>query len=290
MLNTHIIVILNTNIDRLQEFHMLSLPKKWMITALIALPLPAMASVTTVSFGTIEVGGVTYSSGEPGSNFNAFTVDYGSNSIDVSAWSDTAGNSGTAPNIDPEIERVVDLDRNGNGWAAINVDETPDRHCGYSHSADNFGCDYTDYDFFLLDFGSQQVQLEGVYSSWNYNSDTQVSVAALNPGTGTNLTGLTIDSLLASSQGSGSSTFYSSASVANYYADVDVSATSSLWIVSAYHTMFGTVDGATPNNDGFKLAGVSFTTNNPSTISEPSSFAILALSLIGLVSYRKKTK
>ena len=149
-----------------------------MITALIALPLPAMASVTTVSFGTIEVGGVTYSSGEPGSNFNAFTVDYGSSSIDVSAWSDTNGNSGTAPNIDPEIERVVDLDRNGNGWAAINVDETPTRNCGYHHSADNFGCDYTDYDFFLLDFGSQQVQLEGVYSSWNYNSDTQVSVAA----------------------------------------------------------------------------------------------------------------
>lgn len=278
-------------------------PKKWIVAGLIMLPAQAMASVTTASFDTIEVGGNTYSNGEPGSNFNEFSVDVGGFTINVSGWSDTAGSSGTAPNMDPVIERAVDFDRNANGWSIENADELPNQNCGYSHSADNFSCSYTDYDFYLLDFGSESVELTGLYSSWSANpSDTQVSFAALDPSLNKDLTGTTFDSLLAntvSGTSTGSSSFTSTkinnSGYNNYYADVNVGSnvSSSLWIVSAYNTLFGTVNGATANNDGFKLAGVSF--SQPSggggggtSIPEPTTIAMFGLALLGLTSSRRK--
>ncbi len=278
---------------------MFSNPNKWIIAGLIMLPVQAMASVTTASFDTITVNGNTYNSGEPGSSFNRFSVQVDGFTIDVSGWSDTEGDLGAAaaPNRDPYIERAVDFDRNSNGWSIENVDEG--NGCGYSHSADNFACDYTDYDFYLLDFGNQSVEVNGLYSSWSANpEDTQVSFAALDSNMNKDLTGLTFDTLLANttnptSKGSSSfsSTKVNNQGFNNYYADVNVGATSSLWVVSAYHTLFGTVSGATANNDGFKLAGVSFSQpsgGTTTTIPEPTTLAILGLALFGLSVNRRK--
>ena len=291
--------------------------RKWIISALIALPLPAMASVTTVSFGTISnssyqninnnveaAAGTNYdNTATPGYIFNQFDVIVGGETITVSGWSDTRdGDLHGSPDgaEDNTIERVVDFDRNGNGWSIENRDEGQGSGSP-QHSADNIDSgDGIDYDFYLLDFGSQQVQLQGVFSSWNYVEDqlnqqsgeTQLSAVALNNLTNTDLTGQTFSSLRSSSYGYGSSTFSAStgnqANIASYYADVSVNASSSLWIVSAYNIFFGEVNGATANNDGFKLAGVVFTTNTTTDIPEPSSLAVLTLALIGLVSYRKK--
>lgn len=278
-------------------------PNKWIIAGLIMLPAQAMASVTTASFDTIEVNGNTYSNGEPGANFNEFSVDVGGLTINVSGWSDTEGNldAASAPNRDPYIARAVDFDRNANGWSMENIDEG--NGCGYSHSADNYACGYTDYDFYLLDFGTA-VELSGVYSSWSANpTDTQVSFAALDSSMNKDLTGLTFNSLLANSvtgTSMGSSSFSSTKSFNNngynnYYADVSVgnNVSSSLWVVSAYNTLFGTVSGATANNDGFKLAGVSF--SQPSggggggtSIPEPTTITMFGLALLGLTSSRRK--
>ncbi|WP_286261753.1 exosortase-dependent surface protein XDP1 [Thalassotalea atypica] len=273
-------------------------PKKWIIAGLVMLPLQAMAGTTTASFGTINVDGTTYSSGEPGSNFNQFSVDAGGITVNVSGWSNIDNGSGY------DIRRATDFDRNGNGWSLQNQYEgggSPE------HSADNTpDGSYLDYDFYVLDFGAQEVELENVYSSWLWNeNDTQVSIAALDKNeVPSDLTGETFSSLLSTPNASSGSSDFSSSRMSinydndssrnNYYADVNVNASSSLWVVSAYHTMFGSVGGATANNDGFKFAGISFTTSpggggGGSTIPEPSTMAILALALFGLSAKRRKS-
>jgi hypothetical protein len=276
----------------------------WTLLGLLLCSTQAAASIT--SFGTIDVNGTEYSSGAPGGNFNQFEVDAGNGlTIDVSGWSDTFNQSGA----DDIIERAADFDRNGNGWSIENRDENPDRYCGYSHSADNFSCtdgDWTDYDFFLLDFGSTEVHLTEVYSSWLANSGNgqEVSVAALNSNHSTDLTGSTFSSLLSNDQGSNSFRFSSSTgtagqNIASYYADVSgitnagETVFSSKWIVSAYNVMFGTVSGGSANNDGFKLAGVNFTTKTPKddtpSIPEPATILLMGLGLLGF-SNRKLLK
>ncbi|MCH2057429.1 MAG: PEP-CTERM sorting domain-containing protein [Thalassotalea sp.] len=294
---------------------MFNVTKNLTLAALLLCSSQAMASIT--SFGTITVGNDTYdrngSPNEPTTNFNQFTVS-GANglTINVSGWSDTLN----ANNADDLIERVTDFDRNGNGWSIENRDENPSEYCGYHHSADNMNCfnqAYTDYDFFLLDFGSTEVHLTEVYSSWlagstNINSQDsqQVSIAALNSNHSTDLTNSTFASLLGSAQGSASYSFGSSAgqagsNIAGYYADVaginngqDETAFSSKWIVSAYNELFGAASHGTANNDGFKLAAINFTTapQKPPTgeIPEPSTFALMALALIGLSRQRSLKK
>lgn len=283
---------------------MFSNPKKWILAGLVAVaPLQAMASISITSgtgdFDEIQVGGTTYSrsgghDSEPSSNFNQFQVTATDGTvINVSGWSDTAGSDGSGNNRDPYIERAKDLDRNRDGWSMENVDEGSG--CGYHHSADNLGnsCNWVDYDFFLLDFGTA-VTLDSAMFSWRLNSTSQnqVSIIALDDTKiGNNLTGETFQGLKDDSLGYAGSQMQNGGinNVGSYYADSNVNQSSSLWIISAYNTMFGTVSGGSNYNDGFKLAGVTF--SRPSTVSvpEPSTLAILSLALLGLsMSKRKK--
>ena len=312
------------------EFFMLLNPKKWIIAGLIMLPVHAMAGTSTASFNTITntqyidinnphetMPGTDYDTvaNVPSYIYNQFEVVVGGQTITVSAWSDTRDGDdfGTADGDgDNTIERAVDFDRNDNGWSVENRDEgqgagSPD------HSADNIGNgNWNDYDFYLLDFGSQSVNLNSVYSSWSHNpSDTQVSVAALDASSiASDLTGQTYSSLLSGAQGVGSTSFTTSKSSYsfdndsnrnNYYADVSSitgsgtasPAASSLWVVSTYNTLFGTASNATANNDGFKLAGVQFTTadccgGGGKPIPEPTTIALLTLAMFGLGANRRR--
>ncbi|MFD2166231.1 exosortase-dependent surface protein XDP1 [Thalassotalea euphylliae] len=277
-------------------------PKKWIAAGLVLASSSALASVTSTSFQTIEVNGNTYANGEPGSNFNTFSIDAGNGiTIDVSGWSDTAGSSvpngmsNNNYNRDAYIERAVDLDRNGNGWSMVNVDEA-NGACGYHHSADNSinqcGTNgYGDYDFFLLDFNGVDVQLDQAAFSWRLGntSDNQVTFIALDSSYGNDLTGDTFADLQSGASGYGYSQMFNGGNISSYYADVNVNSSSSLWVVSAYNSMFGG-NSNMEGNDGFKLAGVQFTVTPPTTttIPEPTPFAIMAVALGLLVRTRKQ--
>jgi len=284
---------------------MFSNPKKWILAGLVAVaPLQAMASISITStgdFDNIQVGGTTYSrssgyNSEPSNNFNQFQVTATDGTvINVSGWSDTAGSNGTGNNKDPYIERAKDLDRNKDGWSMENVDEG--NGCGYSHSADNYDdggtCDWVDYDFFLLDFGTA-VTLDSAMFSWRSGTtaQNQVSIVALDDTKlSNNLNGETFQTVKNDSLGYAGSQMQNGGinGVGSYYADSNVNQSSSLWIISAYNTMFGTVSGGSNYNDGFKLAGVSFSRPSTVTVPEPSTIAMLSLALFGLsMSKRKK--
>jgi len=293
---------------------MFSNPKKWILAGLVAVaPLQAIASISissgTGDFDEIQVGGTTYSrtgghDSEPSNNFSQFQVTAtDGTTINVSGWSDTAGSDGAGDNKDPYIERAKDLDRNKDGWSMENVDEPA--ACGNRHSADNYNdngaCDWVDYDFFLLDFGTA-VTLDSAMFSWVQGTRheaasvkaarNQVSIIALDDSHyGADLTNETFQTIQNNSLGYQGAQVNAGAinGVGSYYADSDVNQSSSLWIISAYNTMFGTVAGGSNYNDGFKLAGVTFSSPSVVSVPEPSTLAILSLALFGLnMSKRKK--
>lgn len=279
---------------------MLNNIKKMSLIATLLVSSSAMASVTTTSG---HFGGVS----DTGSNFNQFEVTFGGVDVNVSGWSDTAGNTASnSEDFDPTIERAVDFDKNGYGWSMENTDEMNSRNCGYSHSADNFGanCNYQDYDFFLLEF-SEAVTLNSATYSWVSagSSGTQVSVAALdsNALNGSTWQDVKDNQTIASNwsqmrySGTGGQAYYTNfGQTGSGNASNLANTSSNFWLIGALNAA---VFGGNTNwegNDGMKLAGITFTTGSqaPATsVPEPSSIALFGLAIAGLfASSRKKLK
>lgn len=285
---------------------MFDLCKKAAACSFLMLAGSAFAGTTTLSFSNVSDGGTS---------FNEFQIGYGTNqTLTVSAWSDTKNNA----NSDPYIERVSDIDKYIGGWSVENQDETSSSSCGYGHSADNISCsddDWTDYDFFLLEF-SEAVTLTEASFSWitgintgysnYYNSyyvmeqsnsglshqnavaQNEVSFAAITDGTAMqdNTFSNIIDNQTVNSGSSevmnnhNFNNGWALTSSTSYYADVGFSASSTTWIVSAFNSMFGSEAGMSAGDDGFKLSGISFTTPSPkdppTEVPEPATIFMMA--------------
>lgn len=300
---------------------MLNNIKKLSLVGTLLLSSSAMASVTTT---TGNFGGVT----DTGSSFNQFQVTMGGVTVDVSGWSDTANTSAStvSGDLDPTIERAIDLDKYGDGWSMENSDEMNSNNCGYSHSADNLGsdCSYQDYDFFLLEF-SEAVTLNSADYSWRYRdydghyqdnngnwrknytesnsaatASNQVSVAALSsPGFDQSTWQRVKDEQTIASNWS--QMRYSGASGHAYYTNFGQTGTgnasnlantsSRYWLIGALNAaVFG---GSTSweGDDGMKLAGITFTrgSEEPAVVPEPTSIMLFGLAIVGLfASSRKK--
>ena len=234
---------------------------------------------------------------DTGSTMNNFNLTQSGVTVNVSAWSDTAGSNG---NYDKVIRRARDLDKYNGGWSVQNRDEANSsgshltgNNC-YGHSADNFSCtkngkNETDYDFFLLSF-SEEVSLTGARYSWRHGSTSQnqVSVAALSD---TSLNGRTwqgvknnITTKSDSSQMVWSSGYYTD------FASTNVGGTySKYWLIGALNSVFGLNAGDSLHNDGMKLSKVLFDKKKPPVnVPEPSTIILFALACLGLTYTRKK--
>lgn len=237
----------------------------------------ALASSHTADFSGVNDPGGT------GASFN-YSVD-GFN-ITVSAWSDTYNN---LSNSDTEIQ-TADLEKYGSGWGIRNQDEGSGSP---GHSADSIGSNgWVDYDMFLIQFNTE-VTLTGADFSWLYNvNNSQISAAAIGSNAAANLGGSTWSDVLADAGTlwSGSSNVDSS----TYEASVSAGQTASqYWLIGAYNSAFGTVNGGTTGDDGLKLSSISFDKRaTPTTeIAEPHSAILMLLGLSGFaLRSRRRTK
>ncbi len=261
------------------------------------------SSVTYAAPVTASFSGVT-----DVSNLNQFIVTASGITVNVSGWSDTLNHTNSNGVIkDVKIERAKDLDKFNGGWAMENEDE-PNNTCGTNgHSADNFGNQSTaacrtetDYDFFMLAF-SEEVSLTQATYGWINNTvgQNQVSVVALDTTNGLNNTlqnrswngiknnhTLSSDSAQMQNNNNGYFTNFASTNVGGEF--------STHWLIGALNSVFGTNAGDTNNNDGMKLAGVSFNTKPdtpPQVVPEPSSILLFGLAIMGFAaSNRRKLK
>ena len=298
---------------------MLNNIKNISLIAALLVSSSAMASVTTTSG---HFGGVS----DTGNNFNQFEVNFGGVDVKVSGWSDTgnvSSNPSNSNDLDPIIERAVDFEKYGNGWSMKNTDESSSGNCGYSHSADNLGsgCDYQDYDFFLLEF-SEAVTLNSADYSWRHRDYThtsngyvytetkseatasnQVSVAALRSGSLDQSTWQDVkdNQTIASNW---SQMRYSGTDKQAYYTNFGqtgsgnasnlANTSSNFWLIGALNAAVFGGNTSWEGDDGMKLAGITFTTSSQSpatSVPEPSSIVLFGLAIAGLfASSRKKLK
>ena len=226
-----------------------------------------------------------------GTNADASTISVDDVNISLSAWSDTVGTY----NDDVVTEATLVKLSNNYGYGIYNADDeylgsSPD-HAIDSYNTLSYNVDY-DFDFVLLSF-SEAVTLTGAGFSWIGNSyDTQVSIAGLNDissltsGTQT-WSNIVEDALTAGSYD------IEYCEYVDYRADFSENASAQYWLIGAYNSVFGQIDG-TMYNDAFKLTSIGFATDasdtptTPTSVNEPGMFgALLACALV--IGWRRRS-
>ncbi|KXJ61867.1 MAG: hypothetical protein AXW14_17785 [Alteromonas sp. Nap_26] len=222
--------------------------------------------------------------------------------INMSAFSDTQGVTGETV-VGAKLEKISDkwaygITNNDESNYRGSADHAIDNLNYFSSGSDN--SDYyrftnveRDYDFVLLSFDSA-VTLTGASFSWLYNSkDSQVSVAALS-NTAKLTSGVNTWSDIVEDALTSASFDIESCEYLDHRADFTFTESAQYWLVGAYNTVFGKIDGKV-GNDAFKLANVGFsvteTSGTPDTteVSEPGTIGLLMACSLFVMWRRKKT-
>lgn len=222
--------------------------------------------------------------------------------INMSAFSDTQGVTGETV-VGAKLEKISDkwaygITNNDESNYRGSADHAIDNLNYFSSGSDN--SDYyrftnveRDYDFVLLSFDSA-VTLTGASFSWLYNSkDSQVSVAALS-NTAKLTSGVNTWTDIVEDALTSASFDIESCEYLDHRADFTFTESAQYWLVGAYNTVFGKIDGKV-GNDAFKLANVGFsvteTSGTPDTteVSEPGTIGLLMACSLFVMWRRKKT-
>ena len=222
--------------------------------------------------------------------------------INMSAFSDTQGVTGETV-VGAKLEKISDkwaygITNNDESNYRGSADHAIDNLNYFSSGSDN--SDYyrftnveRDYDFVLLSFDSA-VTLTGASFSWLYNSkDSQVSVAALS-NTAKLTSGVNTWSDIVEDALTSASFDIESCEYLDHRADFTFTESAQYWLVGAYNTVFGKIDGKV-GNDAFKLANIGFsvteTSGTPDTteVSEPGTIGLLMACSLFVMWRRKKT-
>jgi hypothetical protein len=221
--------------------------------------------------------------------------------VNMSAFSDTQGITGETV-VAAKLEKISDK------WAyGVTNNDEANYKGSYDHAIDNLNyfssgsdnSDYyrftnveRDYDFVLLSFDSA-VTLTGASFSWLYSSnDSQVSVAALS-NTAKLTSGVNTWSDIVEDALTSASFDIESCEYLDHRADFTFTESAQYWLVGAYNTVFGKIDGKV-GNDAFKLANIGFsvteTTGTPDTteVSEPGTIGLLMACSLFVMWRRKK--
>ncbi|MDP2594277.1 exosortase-dependent surface protein XDP1 [Alteromonas stellipolaris] len=227
-------------------------------------------------------------------------VTIGGVNITLTGWSDT-GNSLDPEDFDNIVKTASPYEVSSfYGYGVLNQDgegsTSPD------HSIDNYywngenssaGIAYADFDFVLFSFDSD-VTLDSIDFGWanNNGSDQQVSIAALNNSQLGLLEGAssTWSEIIA---GAVSSSFNITKTGSYSYTtgELELVNSAKYWLVGAYNTVFGAVDGASMYNDGFKITSIDFTEGTPPPVAEvhePGVFGLMLMSFAILVWRRNR--
>ena len=229
---------------------------------------------------------------ELGTNADMSSISVDDVNISLSAWSDTVGTY----NDDVVTEATLVKISNAYGYGIYNADDeyygsSPD-HAIDSYNTLDYNVDH-DFDFVLLSF-SESVTLTGAGFSWIGNSyDTQVSIAGLNDISGLTSGTQTWANIVEDALTAGSYDIEYCEYV-DYRADFSQSTSAQYWLIGAYNSVFGQIDG-NMYNDAFKLTSIGFSIDDndsptipPTSISEPSMFgALLACCLV--IGWRRRS-
>lgn len=211
--------------------------------------------------------------------------------VSLSGWADSerlsSGDSGNYDRVvQASVQEVYDY-----GWAVKNTWEESGSH----QTIDNTG--YQDYDFVLLSF-SESVTLDKLDFGWAAfgKGSQEVSVASLGDSNFNTLLSenSTWSSIISGAISKSFSITQGASSTGS--STLDFAESAKYWLVGAYNTVFGSVNGGSTFNDKFKISGVEFTqtttttTEPPTQVSEPGAFALMSLSLGMLLYRRKRTK
>ncbi|VEL97714.1 hypothetical protein ALT761_02725 [Alteromonas sp. 76-1] len=232
---------------------------------------------------------------------SATGVTIGGVNITLTGWSDT-GNGLDPEDFDQIVKTASPYEVSSfYGYGVLNQDgegsTSPD------HSIDNYywngkdtaaGIAYADFDFVLFSFDSD-VTLDSIDFGWanNNGTDQQVSIAALDDSQLGLLQGESSSwSEIITGAVSGSFNITKTGSYSYTTGELELVDTAKYWLVGAYNTVFGSIDGASMYNDGFKITSIDFTEGTPPPVAEvhePGVFGLMLMSFAILVWRRKRT-
>ena len=232
---------------------------------------------------------------------SATGVTIGGVNITLTGWSDT-GNGLDPEDFDQIVKTASPYEVSSfYGYGVLNQDG--EGSTSPNHSIDNYywngedtaaGIAYADFDFVLFSFDSD-VTLDSIDFGWanDNGSDQQVSIASLND---TQLDLLQGESSTWSEiiTGAVSSSFNITKTGSYSYTtgELELVNSAKYWLVGAYNTVFGGVDGASMYNDGFKITSIDFTEGAPPPVAEvhePGVLGLMLMSFAILVWRRKRT-